>query len=30
MKLSMITWAALEKSPNCASHRIRDSGDAAE
>ena len=30
MKLSMITWAALAKSPNCASQRIRLSGEAAE
>ena len=30
MKLSMITWAAFPKSPNCASQRIRLSGDAAE
>ena len=30
MKLSMITWAELPKSPNCASQRIRLSGEAAE
>ena len=30
MKLSMITCAEFAKSPNCASHRIRLSGEAAE
>ena len=30
MKLSMITWAAFPKSPNCASHSTRLSGEAAE
>ncbi len=30
MKLSMITCAALAKSPNCASQRTRLSGEAAE
>ncbi len=30
MKLSMITWAELAKSPNWASQRTRLSGEAAE
>ena len=30
MNWSMITWAPLAKSPNCASHMISASGSASE